>query len=391
MTGRVEVVPGGHLVASVDGVVVVVAHRDPQPLTGDSDIVGVLETLLGMVQEAASRETRRTGRTFARLVSTWLMNREDEERVEFGVLTPGTRGLAVFLHGGLTAVLDGDERHEVLHGRDAGFTIDRMVSPAPSRAAGVFVDEESPREDIPEPGIWSLVHGRMPGSGAVVWLNDPVESPSRRGAADAVVEPTAPENATDVLDDVPAMVAEPAPGQGDSPAGPATSGPSVPPNRVAVGVPVRGVLCARHHLNDPRLVFCTSCGARIDQMNALFGEGIRPSLGVLRLDDGTAYSVDADMVIGREPERSDAVRRGARSIRIADASGGMSRVHAEIRLADWDVTVLDRGSANGTHIRPPGRPDWIRAAPGHPVVLESGSQVLLGGRVFSFDARRAPG
>ncbi|GAB4586046.1 FHA domain-containing protein [Nocardia sp. IFM 10818] len=407
MSARAEVVPGAHLVARVDGVVVVVAHRDADPITADSTAITVLETLLQLVREAASRETRRTGRTFARLVSTWLMSREDEERVEFGVLTPGQRGLAVFLHGGVTAVLDHGERVEILHGRDAGFSVDRVVSPMPARAAAVFIDEESPREDLPPPGVWSLREGRLPGGGAVLWLDDQDEpasgaaTPKLRKPRARTPDPAPAEDPeTDHLAEEPvngAQVASKAAGAGAaaaraSRAAAASSAPvpqrhSTPTPAAPRGVTVRGFTCARHHLNDPRVSFCAVCGIRMDQLTCVLTEGLRPPLGVLLLDDGTSYVLDTDIVIGREPERSTQVRHGAHPIRIEDASGGMSRVHAEIRLMDWEVTVIDRGSANGTHIRPPNHPVWIRATPGQPVILDPGTQILLGGRTFTFDSQ----
>ncbi|GAB2540686.1 hypothetical protein GCM10027167_51950 [Nocardia heshunensis] len=366
-----EVVPGRHLVASIDGVVVVVAHRDSSLLTADSDAVAVLDKILEMVAEAASRETRRTGRTFARLVSTWLMAREDEERVEFGVLTPGNRGLAVFLHGQVTAVLEGSEYREVLRGRDAGFTVDRVVSPGPARAAALFVDEEGARDDLPPPGVWSLRDGRMPGSGAVMWLGERAENPSRPSGSP---RPEPRRRPTDRRNGR----AAPDSGMNRKVAAPAT-----PKTEVVV----HGFKCARGHLNDPRGSFCTVCGIRMEQMTCVLTEGVRPPLGVLLLDDGTSYVLDTNVVIGREPERSEHVRQGAHAIRIPDASGGMSRVHAEIRLMEWDVLVMDRGSANGTHIRPPGRTDWVRVDPGRLTVLEPGTQLLLGGRVFTFDSQ----
>ncbi|MFE3187632.1 FHA domain-containing protein [Nocardia sp. NPDC059240] len=374
MTGRVEVVPGRHLVASIDGVVVVVAHRDSSVLTADSEAVATLDKVLELVAEAASRETRRTGRTFARLVSTWLMAREDEERVEFGVLTPGNRGLAVFLHGRITAVLEGTEHREVLRGRDAGFTVDRVLSPGPARAAALFVDEEGARDDLPPPGVWALRDGRMPGSGAVVWLGERAESVSRpsgsglRARSEPRRRPAERRNGS----------AAPDSGMNRKLAAPAT-----PKTEVVV----HGFKCARGHLNDPRGSFCTVCGIRMEQMTCVLTEGVRPPLGVLLLDDGTSYVLDTNVVIGREPERSEHVRQGAHAIRIPDASGGMSRVHAEIRLMEWDVLVMDRGSANGTHIRPPGRTDWVRVDPGRLTVLEPGTQLLLGGRVFTFDSQ----
>lgn len=365
MTARVEVVPGRHLVACVDGVVVVVAHRDSSVIGAASEAIAVLDKVLELVGEAASRETRRTGRTFARLVSTWLMGRADEEQVEFGVLTPGKRGLAVFLHGRVTAVLEGADDREVLHGRDAGFSVDRVVSPAPERAAAVFVDDGEPRTSLPRASVWSLRDGRVPGSGAVMWLGEKVNTPGPRIATGAQDPVSRDSGSARII--APAAI----------PAGIETA---------PTGVVVHGFKCARGHLNDPRVSFCVVCGIRMEQLTCVLTPGIRPPLGVLLLDDGTSYVLDSDLVIGREPARSRQVRRGAQAIRIPDASGGMSRVHAEIRLMDWDVLVMDRGSANGTHIRPPGRPDWIRAAPGHPTVLAPGSQLLLGGRVFTFDS-----
>ncbi|UFS98134.1 FHA domain-containing protein [Nocardia huaxiensis] len=426
MRGRVEVVPGEHPVACVDGVVVVVAHREAGPVTAASRAVSVLDTLEELVRESSSRETRRTGRTFARLATTWLMGREDEESVEFGVLTPGTRAMAIFLHGGITAVLDGTDHREILHGRNAGFSIDRVVFPAPDRAAALFIDDTTPRTTLPEPGVWSLHSGRMPGSGAVLWLPGKIEFPSSPHQSSTTRTPavtaipaarSAPETphstapSASAPPNTPAPDAQSAPGSPNRPnrgapaaerTGASTPAQFVPQQRGGDPMPrpptatpetaarpavtVRGFLCARGHLNDPRVHTCTGCGIPVDHSNTAARSGIRPPLGRLLLDDGTAYPLDADLVIGREPHRSEQVRRGATAVRIDDASTGMSRVHTEIRLVDWDVTVLDRGSANGTHLRPPGHADWTRAVPGHPATLAPGTQILVGGRIFTFEA-----
>ncbi|MGW4848279.1 FHA domain-containing protein [Nocardia brasiliensis] len=153
------------------------------------------------------------------------------------------------------------------------------------------------------------------------------------------------------------------------------------------GVVIKGFKCARDHLNDPRVSFCAVCGIRMDQLTCVLTDGVRPPLGLLLLDDGTSFVLDADCVLGREPEHAEAVSRGARPVRLEDRSGGMSRAHAEIRLVDWDVTVVDGGSTNGTHIRQPGHQDWSRAIPGHPVKLVPGAQVQLGSRVVTFDSQ----
>lgn len=151
---------------------------------------------------------------------------------------------------------------------------------------------------------------------------------------------------------------------------------------------VAGYRCARRHHNDPRVSFCTVCGIRMDQLTCVLSDGVRPPLGLLMLDDATSIILDGDCVLGREPEPSDAARRGAKPVRLDDMSGGMSRTHAEIRLVDWDVTVVDCASANGTHIRQPGYQEWQRAIPGHPIVLQPGAQIQLGGRTLTFDSQR---
>ncbi|SLH52851.1 putative RND superfamily drug exporter [Mycobacteroides abscessus subsp. abscessus] len=73
-----------------------------------------------------------------------------------------------------------------------------------------------------------------------------------------------------------------------------------------------------------------------------------------------------------------------------DASGGMSRAHAEIRLVNWDVTVVDRGSTNGTRTRLPGYRDWVRLNPGQPMILVPGAEVMLGNRVLRFEPIAPP-
>ncbi|WP_239003550.1 FHA domain-containing protein [Nocardia panacis] len=382
---QVEVLPGGHLVAVVAGVVIVVAHREGGAPTVDSASRRTLVTLSGLVREAAGQQGRGIGRVIARLATGWLMGLA-ENSVEFGVISPADTGIAVFLHGGVTAVLSWGGRSEVLRGRDAGFTVDRVVAPMPEVGVGILVDG-SGREALPERGIHALEAGTVSGSGAVVWFggaSDPAAAPrihsellpaQHRDAKSGGV-PTDHELAIDG-DETAASIPVSREVQLSQPI---AASPS--------GVLVKGFKCARHHLNDPRVSFCAVCGIRMDQLTCVLTDGIRPPLGLLLLDDGNQFVLDNDCVLGREPEHSDAVRlRGARPIRIEDRSGGMSRAHAEIRLIDWDVTVVDGGSTNGTHIRLPGAVEWTRAVPGHPVKLPPGAQVSLGGRLISFDSQ----
>ncbi|MFI6216356.1 FHA domain-containing protein [Nocardia brasiliensis] len=157
----------------------------------------------------------------------------------------------------------------------------------------------------------------------------------------------------------------------------------------ALTVKVMGFKCARAHPSDPRSAFCTVCGMPVDQTQALI-EVVRPPLGMLVLDDGMTYTLAADAVLGRDPEHSDAAQRGLVPLRVDDSSGGMSRAHAEIHLLNWDVTVVDRGSTNGTRTRLPGYRDWIRLAPNQSMVLVAGAEVMLGNRVLRFEHLAPP-
>ncbi|MEU2102055.1 MULTISPECIES: FHA domain-containing protein [unclassified Nocardia] len=505
MSAQIEVLPGAHLVASASGAVVVVAHRSDGPVTADTVAARTMTALLDIVGEAVARD-RRSGRAVARLATTWLMglSNGEEDEVEFGVITPVDDGLAVFLHGGITAVLAGPGHTEVLRGRDAGFTVDRMVTPAPGSGAGLFVDEAGwAAESLPERGILSLGAGTAPGSGAVLWSAAIGDEPRGHGVTEGLRHPHAgstphaepeptgePRRTAEPPHAAPRPASEPHPVQAPPPmpgpnvtaapqaapqshrsgAQPGSDTPAAQPRRApslrkgedsvdaateidlhapsrratprdgvtpaaqpippapppahrtdrdhaiandanlaetvapsagvvaaALGstgsntmghrVIVQGFQCARRHHNDPRVSFCAVCGIRMDQLTCVLSAGVRPPLGVLLLDDGTSFVLDSDCVLGREPEHSEAVARGARPVRLEDSSGGMSRAHAEIRLLDWDVTVVDGGSTNGTHIRHPGRQDWVRAVPGQPIVLAPGAQIQLGGRVLTFDSQ----
>jgi hypothetical protein len=149
----------------------------------------------------------------------------------------------------------------------------------------------------------------------------------------------------------------------------------------------KGFLCARGHLNDPRTLFCNLCGIRMAERTGVFVEGVRPPLGLLVFDNGATVSIDADYLLGREPETDERVRTGTlRPLLIIDESGGVSRHHAEIRLDGWDVLLLDIGSANGTLVAPAGASAWSSLVPGQPVRLTPGMAVRMGSRQFAFES-----
>ncbi|MEV0356791.1 FHA domain-containing protein [Nocardia sp. NPDC050697] len=437
---QVEIVAGQHAVARVAGAVVVVRHRGPTRPTPDSPTAAAVESLAELVREAFERE-QGVGATIAREATRWLMKHAERispgQPVDFGILSVGENGgVAVFLHGAVTAVLAGDTGAEQLRGSDAAFTVDR-VAPVPGRAVALFVDDRDGRiPELPaERGIGWLVEGIAQGAGAILWSDTARASAPRTGGdpsgahrraepppiptavierAPRGAEPRPAERdeteaaATALLDQVEATdalpaTARPATQPPDMHRAPTEHGtnPAPPPDpdlqrrleataRAApLNVKVMGFKCARAHPTDPRSAFCTVCGMPVDQTQPLI-EVIRPPLGLLLLDDGMTYLLAADAVIGRDPDHSESVNRGMVPLKVEDTSGGMSRAHAEIRLLNWDVAVLDLGSTNGTRTRMPGYRDWLRLAPHQPMLLVPGAEVMIGNRVLRFEPAAPP-
>ncbi|WP_280395510.1 FHA domain-containing protein [Nocardia brasiliensis] len=516
MDRQVEVVVGSHAVARVAGALVVVGHRGPGRPTPDSPAALAAESLAELIREATEQDRIAPGALIARQATRWLMKSAEQispgEPIDFGILSPAEAGgVAIFLHGAVTAVLVGDGTVERHRGSDAAFTVDRVAS-APARAAALFVDDAKGRiPEVPaERGIGWLVEGLAQAGGAIVWT-DGARAASRPGAAaraarrrreDEAPLPTAridheppqrpatpqrlgsappddasprqragspsqrdaerpqqaaaspqpglatpqhsvstpqhsvstpqpdvavpQSDASSLQRDASAPQSDVSAAQRDVPSpqrateshtaaqSPAAdtdlqhavtqmrgTTPTPPPDpdlqrrleatakATALTVKVMGFKCARAHPSDPRSAFCTVCGMPVDQTQALI-EVVRPPLGMLVLDDGMTYTLAADAVLGRDPEHSDAAQRGLVPLRVDDSSGGMSRAHAEIHLLNWDVTVVDRGSTNGTRTRLPGYRDWIRLAPNQSMVLVAGAEVMLGNRVLRFEHLAPP-
>jgi hypothetical protein len=157
----------------------------------------------------------------------------------------------------------------------------------------------------------------------------------------------------------------------------------------STGPSVRGVICKNGHFNDPRGLFCAVCGINMVQQTPILTEGPRPPLGVLLLDDGMAFQLDADYVLGREPGHDDEVKAGRlRGIVLADEAKTVSRAHARIELREWDVVLIDNSSANGTYVAAEGENTWVPVTPGAPYVLSSGNRIRLGSHTLVFNSYR---
>ena len=413
MTGRqVEVVAGDHVVASAQGAVAVVPHRGPSRLTRKSDALQAWYALRALITEAAANDGDQFGRVFAKLATKWSA---EHREVDFGVVSPAPDGYALFLRGGVAAVIKHNDEQETFRGTEPGLEVMRPTHPGDALYLAVSGDD-SPVDLPADRGIGSLVEGIAVGSGAVVWLAEaeaeaePIEEPqltefSGVDAADRTeVVPRPVKRATvpkqpkyvelkppEVFEsftpqDVPPPRRDPLPVKTKSRAQAAA-----PPDRPKAGPTskrVLGVKCARGHHNDPRVAFCRVCGLRMNQTKVI-SEGERPPLGFLVLDDGTTFVLQTDLVVGREPEASPPAQAGATPIRLPDSAGRLSRAHAEFRLIEWDVAVVDLGSTNGTFVKPPGHDVWQRLTPHQPLLLQAGSEVQIGGRRVTFDSPHA--
>ncbi|KPM50447.1 hypothetical protein ACG83_39675 [Frankia sp. R43] len=150
---------------------------------------------------------------------------------------------------------------------------------------------------------------------------------------------------------------------------------------------VEGILCAHGHFNHPLAPYCAECGISLAQQTNRTVLGPRPPVGVLVFDDGQTVNVDMDLVIGRQPDRDEAVRAGnARPLPVEDGESAVSRVHAVITLNGWDAVITDRGSANGTYIAPPEATVWTPLSPHQPAPLVPGTRVQVGKRTFVFNS-----
>jgi hypothetical protein len=159
-------------------------------------------------------------------------------------------------------------------------------------------------------------------------------------------------------------------------AGTSGGAPIFPPHR---GRPsVQAVSCTQGHLNPLYADRCRICAAMI--VDRRVRTEPRPSLGRLRFSDGLVVELDQPLLIGRKPTL-DPHRSGSheepRLITIHDPEKVLSRVHAEIRLEDWQVLVIDRESVNSTFVQIPGQP-LMRLRPGETCILSAGAEVNLG-------------
>ena len=403
----IRVHPGDGLVARQEGIALVVfAPGAAQDRIADE--------LLALV-DASSNGT--PGRRLARQVARLLGDADPDEVPSFGLLAQAEHGVVLILHGDADADVTTPGGTEHLSGRQVATWVDRILEPP---IDGLVVGPSGQALQAPDPRL-RLRGGVVPGGGLSVM---PAATPAPHAAPQA--EPMAaapppepapppppaesdeeqPEDATKV-DMAPApsaaMMPEPAPPVSGSFVSVLLG--DVEPEEVREALPVagdeaqaaveaepegpqvKGVICSRGHFNDPSAPFCGICGISLVQRTLKLVDGPRPPLGVLVFDDGATFSVDTDYVLGREPESDPEVVAGhARPLAVSDPDRTVSRVHAALILENWNVRVVDRGSANGTYVAASGHDEWSPLTPNQPTTIKPGTRIRLGQRILLYDS-----
>jgi hypothetical protein len=122
------------------------------------------------------------------------------------------------------------------------------------------------------------------------------------------------------------------------------------------------------------------------EQTAFWRPDAAPSAPLLRFDDGMVVTIDEDLVLGRRPDNHELVTGGtARPVPIADTQNVLSSAHAAIQRAGREVSLVDLGSLNGTHVAGPEATEWTQLEPGVAHPLSDGDRLLLGWTVITFE------
>lgn len=383
-----HVAPGYGVVHRSPGTILVVP--DPGPVQ-----LHAVEELLSLCASSADP----TGRRLVRQVAGLLVEHEPESVPDFCLLTQSGEEVAVMAHGDVTVSVSG-ERRDHFGGADSLAWVERRID---WRIETILVTGKAePAESLAVRAPYGLQSGTVPGGGARIAVvggrAHPLDPPTDLYGT-LTPEPESPpesppgsDRATESrsFQSVLLVRAEPPEERAPLPTTPDT--PDTPlaaeeADAAAVSV-VEGALCSRGHFNDPDSPFCTVCGISMLQRTRDTVLRPRPSLGVLVLDDGSAYTITSAYVIGRDPETDPAVSDGsARPLVVDDDTHSVSRVHAAITLDGWTVLLTDRGSSNGTYVSTSGQDGpWTALEPHVPRALDPSTHVRVGKRQLVFDS-----
>lgn len=377
---RIEPVPGDGFILSQPGRLLVV--------------VGPFDTAAAAKLRGALTRVEGDGLAAARALATVVVTMPRAEVGNFCLIADSDRGLVAMVHG---SVVVRDESERELFDGDASPTwVDGFLDDFPTYLQILPSGSPSRRSG----GPWSISSGLVPAGGALlVATPGEEESPAEHEVLEPRDATPLPRSSLDLggngfgsgqdsqfelIDLTRLENVEPRPPLSqDSAAEP-------PDNGAQPSGLVSGTQCSRGHFNHPDAPYCALCGIKMVHVTKISVEGRRPPLGLLVLDDGSTFALDSDYVVGREPEGDPLVGSGeARPLTLTDTANSVSRIHADIRLEGWNVTIVDRGSSNGTFLHI-GDGRWSRLEPGQPTRLEPGNELSIGERRFVFESNVVP-
>ena len=99
---------------------------------------------------------------------------------------------------------------------------------------------------------------------------------------------------------------------------------------------------ACEHPHPPSASECLSCGASLNRRSSKIVAIPQPRLGTVRLSGGRIESLDADLVIGRQPTR-ESLEPHQRGVTAGEDDRTISRRHLEVQLDGWELNALILG------------------------------------------------
>ncbi len=322
----------------------------------------VLDQILDLVERGG--EQRAPGRVLCRQLAGLLAHEDPVGVPTFVVVAAAEDGLAVFVHGEIDVAVRRPGGEDTVSGRHVATWVDRIVdepidSIAVTPQGGDLADLDE-RLDL-RAGIVSA-GSLLLASRERALIDDGAFKPSE-GAARAK---TTLEGRGDGLDEIGA-------GAPESGSAAVSQAPEETTGAFRT-IALRGVA-----LDEPRAPLPIGGEPPVDQ------PAVAPPLGLLLFDDGTSFSLDSEVVVGREPETDSRVTSGeAQPLVITDTERSVSRLHLRIAVHGDNVQLVDLRSANGTVIRRPGESAWHPLTPGVATTIVPDTEVRLGNRSFVF-------
>ncbi len=286
----------------------------------------------------------------------------------FCVLATSAEGVEVVLCGDVEVTVTRGGQVSRHAGPDPDTWVDLLVDEGFDWLVAVPLGSAEPPSDVrldlhdgvvPGGGLRLTQRDRLPGEAAarpVVVDEPPMPAATARGA-----EPSGPPAARADVDSGAGFVSVPL-WRAPAPAAPsplpvATTSLDEPvPEAGAVLVPT--LRCSTGHPNNPAASHSAHCGRSLVDGTARLVERPQPTLGLLLLDDGSAYTLDAGYLIGCLPDLAISLSRGDVRPLVLPEHDGVAPTHAEVVLDGWAVTVADRALDADTWVRRPGDREW---------------------------------